>query len=96
MLGMSLAACSISIKVITGCFSKSQYDTMLKHWGLRKYLSAKEWREVIYALDSQRAQDSTYDLYDGDKIISELKLQRKRRLYCTTIASKHDPLDAGI
>lgn len=65
-----------------GSFSKSQYETILKRWGLRKNLSAKEWREILCVLDSQRAQDPNYKLYIWDQEISEMKIRRNRTRYC--------------
>jgi hypothetical protein len=81
---------------MVGRFSKSQYETILKHWGLRKNLSAREWREVLPALDSQRAQDPNYDLYVGWQVIPESTIQRNRTRYCKNIAPGHGILHAGI
>ncbi|OTA69957.1 hypothetical protein K449DRAFT_10 [Hypoxylon sp. EC38] len=61
--------------------TKSQYETQLRAWKVRKYMSSKEWTEIVPEIQQGRRRGETNDIRPLGRVMPPSRIERACRRY---------------
>lgn len=68
--------------------SKSQYETCLRNWGIRKNIRASEWALMASQIEARKLKGKDTDVYLNGILLPSKRVQREAKRYAPTFTDR--------